>query len=440
MLVPMLAAALLAQDAAAVRALIEKDAWREALDAATAHAAASPNDPDARSALGEALYRAGRIDEAGTTLAPLAGGDAPPPRALATLGLVRAAEGKNEEAGTLLDRAVALAPDDRFVLYHAASAGTSRADTIARLERYLAKSEGDDSDRIEGARGTIRYLKALGDRATWVRESSPERVEVPLRAIPDGSGGCAGFVVQVEAGGRKIWVLLDTGSGGFFAVERALRKSGLEPISEETVFAGGGAGREASKKGFVPSFAIGGLRFRDAVATTTPNEIDPAGRYQGVLGIGIFAGYRVTLDLAKGRLVLDSGEIPAGAVPYWEVAGQMLVEAGGGERGRGLFLFDTGASRSFLSFGYASGAAGAGADVRTYGGAVEGARQVLGVVLEFPGLPPSAKPKTAGDLTQRSRLSGVEISGFLGLDVLDGAVVVVDTKSRRIAATRPARK
>ena len=40
------------------------------------------------------------------------------------LGLVRAAEGRNEEAGTLLDRAVALAPDDRFVLYHASSVGT----------------------------------------------------------------------------------------------------------------------------------------------------------------------------------------------------------------------------------------------------------------------------------------------------------------------------
>jgi hypothetical protein len=440
MLAPLLALALLAQDAASVRALIEKDAWREALDAAKAYAAASPNDPEARSALGEALYRAGRIAEAGTTLAPLAGGDAPPPRALATLGLVRAAEGRNEEAGTLLDRAVALAPEDRFVLYHAASVGTSRADSIARLERYLAKSDGDDADRIEGARGTIRYLKALGDRATWVRETSPERVEVPLRAIPDGSGGCAGFVVQVEAGGRKLWVLLDTGSGGFFAVERAMRKTGIEPISEETVFAGGGAGREASKKGFLPSFAIGGLRFKDAVATTTPNEIDPVGRYQGVLGIGIFSGYRVTLDLAKGRLVLDAGELPGGAVPYWDVAGQILVEATGGDGRRGLFLFDTGAARSFLSFDFAGGPSGARADVRTYGGAVEGARQVLGVALEFPGLPPSAKPKMAGDLTQRSRLSGVEVSGFLGLDLLDGAVVVVDTKSRRIAASRPSKK
>ena len=440
MLAPILALALLAQDAAAVRALIEKDAWREALDAAKAFAGAAPSNAEAVSVLGEALYRAGRIDEAGRTLAPLATREDAPPRALVTLGLVRAAEGKTDEAGTLLDRALALAPEDRFVLYHAASVGTSRADTIARLERYLAKSDGDDADRIEGARGTIRYLKALGDRATWVRETSPERVEVPLRAIPDGGGGSAGFVVQVELGGRKVWVLLDTGSGGLFAVERALKKSGLEPISEETVFAGGGSGREASKKWFIPSCAVGGLRFKDAVVTTTPTEIDPAGRYQGVLGVGIFSGYRVTLDLGKGRLLLDAGEAPAGAVPYWDVAGQILVEATAGDGRRGLFLFDTGATRSFLSFDFAGGPTGAKADVRTYGGAVEGARQVMGIALEFPGLPPSAKPKTAGDLTQRSRLSGVEVSGFLGLDVLADAVVIVDTKSRRIAASRPPRK
>ena len=440
MTLALLLSAALAQNAASIRALIEKDAWREALDAAEAHAAASPADPNAISALGEALYRAGRIDEAGTTLAPLAGREAPPARALVTLGLVRAAEGRNDDAGALIDRALALAPDDRFVVYHASSVGTSRADSIARIERYLALSEGDHPDRIEGAQGTLRYLKALGDRATWVRESSPERVEIPMRAIPDGAGGTAGYVIPVVAGGRKLWVLLDTGSGGFFAVERALRRSGVEAISEETVFAGGGDGREASKKWFVPSFAIGDLRFRDAIATTTTTEIDPGGRYQGVLGIGIFTGYRVTLDLARGRLVLDAGAAPEGSVSYWEVGGQMLVEVSAGEGRRGLFLFDTGASRSFLSLAFAGPVGDARAEVRTYGGAVEGARRVLGVTLLFPGLPPSGKPKNAGDLTRRSRLSGVEVSGFLGLDVLDGAIVVIDTKARRVAASRPSRK
>ena len=35
----------------------------------------------------------------------------------------------------------------------------------------------------------------------------------------------------------------------------------------------------------------------------------------------------------------------------------------------------------------------------------------------------------AGDLDQRSRLGGVEVSGFLGLDILDRTRIVIDTVS-----------
>ena len=44
------------------------------------------------------------------------------------------------------------------------------------------------------------------------------------------------------------------------------------------------------------------------------------------------------------------------------------------------------------------------------------------------------------DLTQRSRLGGVEISGFLGMDLLDGTTIVVDTRARRVAVVAAPKK
>jgi hypothetical protein len=41
------------------------------------------------------------------------------------------------------------------------------------------------------------------------------------------------------------------------------------------------------------------------------------------------------------------------------------------------------------------------------------------------------------DLTQRSRLGGVEISGFLGMDLLDRTTIVIDTRARKIAVVAP---
>jgi len=421
-----------------VRELIAKDQWNEALVEARALVASAP-DPESTAALGEALYRAGRIEDAGATLAPLAAEAEAPARALAQLGLVRAAQGRDTDALALMERAVAAAPRDPWVVYQASGAARTRARAIELLQTYLEAGAGDDPDRLEGARGTIRLYTALGERKVWVPKASPERVEVPLKPRLSNGGGF--FVEASLANGKKIRLLLDTGSTGLFVVERAVKKGGFTPLSEETVFAGGGTGRTKSSRGLLSTLAIGGLAFADALITTTTDEFDPQGRIHGVLGINVLSGYRVTMDLRKGRLVLDPCGDEAAGAPYWEVSGQMLVRAQATAEREGLFLFDTGATRSMLSRSFAGSVPGAqvtsDASVRTYGGHVAGASSVRGVKLQFLGLTGDGGPVFTSDLTQRSRLGGVEISGFLGMDLLDGKTIVVDTRARRVSVTTP---
>jgi predicted aspartyl protease len=416
-----------------VRELIAKDQWKEALEEARVVAVESPG-PDAGAALGEALYRAGQIDDAGEVLAPIAANDDAPARALAQLGLVRAAQGKDGEAIALLERAVAKAPRDPWVVYRASAAARTRARAVELLETYLQIATGDDPDRLLGARGTIRLDKALGERNVWVRVSSPERLEVPLKPLVGGNGF---FVEATIANGKKIRLLLDTGSTGLFVVERAVKKGGLTPLAEETVFAGGGEGRTSSSRGLLATLAIGGLQFADALVTTTKSEFDPQGRIHGVLGLNVFSGYRVTMNLARGRLLLTPCGDDASGAPYWEVGGQMLVNASAVGGPGGLFLFDTGATRSMLARSFVDRVPGAqverAATVRTYGGDVGGASSARGVRLRFLDLEGRGSTVFTSDLTQRSRLGGVEVSGFLGMDLLDGTTIVVDTRARRVA-------
>jgi len=417
-----------------VRELLEKDRWPEALEEARALVAETPG-PAASTALGEALYRAGLIDDAGEALAPVAAKDDAPARALAQLGLVRVAQGRDDEAVTLMERAVAAAPRDPWVVYRASGAARSRADAVALLKTYLDTGSSDDPDRLEGARGTIRLYTALGERKVWVPVTSPERLEVPLTPLA-GTGG--GYVIEATLSRKKkIRLLLDTGSTGLFVVERAVKKGGLTPLSLETVFAGGGSGRTPSSRGLLSKFAIGGLEFSDALVTTTKDEFDPQGRIHGVLGLNVFSGYRVTLDLTKRRLILEPcGADPAGA-PYWDVAGQMLVSASAAAGPQGLFLFDTGAARSMIARSFVERVPGAqvegAAGVRTYGGNVAGASLVRGMRLRFLDLESAEGPLYTSDLTQRSRLGGVEVSGFLGMDLLDGTTIVVDTRGQKVA-------
>jgi predicted aspartyl protease len=392
-------------------------------------------DPGAVAALGEALYRGGLIDEAGVALAPLAAADGAAARALAQLGLVRAAQGKDSEAVALMERAVVTAPRDPWVVYRASGAARTRARAVELLETYLETASGDDPDRLEGARGTLRLYTALGERKVWVPVRSPERLDVPLKPLVATGGGF--FIEASIANGKKIRLLLDTGSTGLFVVERAVKKGGLTPISEETVFAGGGAGRTKSSRGLLAKFAIGGLEFADALVTTTKDEFDPQGRIHGVLGLNVFSGYRVTMDLVRGRLLLAPCGDDAPGAPYWDVGGQVLVNASAVTGPDGLFLFDTGATRSMIARSFVDRVSGAqverAATVRTYGGNVGNASTVRGVKLRFLDALGREGPVYTSDLTQRSRLGGVEVSGFLGMDFLDGTTIVVDTRARRVA-------
>jgi predicted aspartyl protease len=427
-----------------VRELIEADRVREAVEEARTLAVSSPGDLDATACLGESLYRAGRIEEAGAALEAIAGSPGAPARATAQLGMVRAAQGRDEEAGALLERALAAAPEDRWVIYRAAGAARSRAEGKRLLGEYVARSAGDDPDRIEGAKGTMRLYDALGEKRIWTVASRPERLEA--RLAPLVGSAARGWIVEARLkGNKKIRLLLDTGSTGLFVVERAVKKAGFTPLADETVFAGGETGRARSSRGLLETLAIGDLVFKDALVTTSRDEFDPQGRIHGVLGIAALAGYLVTLDLDRGRLVLEPAPQEPAGEPYWSVGGQMLVRAtADGAPQDGLFLFDTGATRSMLATSYAGTIAGARdsgpSGVRTYGGNVQGATALSSVVLRFAGVPLGTETVNRSDLTQRSRLGGVEIAGFLGLDALDGAVITIDTTHQRVRVTPRARR
>lgn len=421
-----------------VRSLIACDEWRRALDEARRFASAAPPPPDVVSCLGEALYRAGHLAEVEAVLAPLVSSEAAPARAVLTLGLLRVAEGRDDVGAALLARAVTIDPEDREVLLQAAGGAPTRARTVELLERYLARSAGDDADRIEGARGAVSLYKALGERPVWVRATRPARVEIPLWSLRDRTGRATGFVIEMAVPkGKPVRLLLDSGSTGLFLLERAALKAGVVSLAEQLVIGGGGDARQTAGRGLLASVGFGDLRFEDALATTTREEIDATGRYHGLLGLSVFDGYSLTLDLSRGRMILGPPPDGASGDPYWNVSGQLLVEATTRSGSRGLFLFDTGASASLLSLAFAGEEPGARLgdpfSVRAYGGPLRDARSVQGVRLRFQALEGGGTPMVASDLTPRSRIGGVEVSGYLGLDLLDRTRIVIDTRARRVS-------
>jgi tetratricopeptide (TPR) repeat protein len=423
---------------ASARALLVDDDWASALTLARQAVESDPERAEAVAVLGEALFRAGRMEEVDALLRPAAADSSAAPRALATLARLRAAAGRGPESDRLMARAVDAAPNDREIVFWAGDLTGDRKLAVDLLGRYLELRTGDKTERDEAVEGTIRLFKQLGTRAIWVAERRPERVELPLTRIWDSAGNVQGYVLQARIGDRDkpVRLLLDTGTSGLFLLERVARKRGFEPLAEKTVFGGGGKRRHTTERGLFGSFTLGDLAFTDALASTTRKEFDSTGRFHGLLGIGIFAGYRITLDLAEERLLLERRDDSFEGSAYWWISGQMLVEAQTAGQPRGLFLFDTGATASVLALEYVrridETRLQESTAVRGFGGLVEGARLVRGLELQFQRQSTGDRPLVAYDLSLVSRLGGVEVSGLMGLDLVGRGRIIIDSASQQV--------
>lgn len=418
-----------------IRALLVQDQWRQALAEAREFHVVYPG-PLAASAYGQALLRAGHPAEAFELLDALREGPAPPARALLTLGRLEAARGRREKAITLADRALVATPGDPDVLLFASGMTDDRAEAVTRLERFLASPDGSKAERRLAARQSLELWRALGDRRVWTAVRRPPSLDLKMLRVRGPSRQTIGFAVEVEIGSKKpVRLLLDTGAAGVHLIERVVRTTGFEPLAVTTALGGADGTRQETTRGVLPTLRIGDLEFRDALVTTLPGELDPTGRYHGLLGIESLEGYRITLDFSRSRLILDQVPATSAGEPYWMFDGQLLVSARANGTS-GLFLLDSGAGATVIDVGFArrvpSAVVGQAARGRGLGGLAADVSHAGGVTVGFLGRS-TAGPIPALDLSPRNRLVGIEVSGLLGLDLLDRARIVIDTRTRRVS-------
>lgn len=392
---------------------------------------------------GEDLFRDGRF---GAALAAFER-DGGPSIAYARL---LAARGRDEAAREAAGRALRAAPDDVELLYRSVDLAASRAERVERLERVLARGDALPEELLVAARGSLDFYRALGDRAIWLDVARPARATFALAPIWDeGDGRILGYRVAASLGPEKgkrrsISLLLDTGSPGLFVIARQARRAGFAELSERTSFGGGGGARgTVVKRGFFERLTLGELAFAEVLATSRKVEIDPFGRYHGLLGLGAFSGYRVTLDLRAGELTVGPNEEPlADATPYWQLGGLVYVEGRIGGR-EALLLLDTGASSTLVNRSLAAEIPGAALgeerSIRGVGGAYEGTRRLEGVEIELGTLRGEGTAPVAVDLDARDAQAGFRVGGYVGLDVLAGARIVFDTGRRELTITAPPR-
>jgi len=479
---------LVAAQAGLVRSLLRQEKVAGAFTAATSALTKQSNSAVLLAVMGEVEFRRGEIHEAEVNFVKALKFDKH--ELSAYIGLARLYDQLcyYRHAGDALNVAHQLAPDNPEVqkLWFARLPTSER---ITAMEAYLAKEHPDDPEETKYLQETLQYLRTVSQQPVHACRLVSKIDSTQIKLEPPPAGGHdpsdvlylrrddnkkTHYDVAVKLNDRKSRLRLDTGASGILLDRKAAEKAGLQKIADIRI---GGIGDRGSQGGFTAvakHIQIGELEFEDcevAVAEKLHALMDE----DGLLGTDIFGSYLVDIDMPNQKLRLSplpkrpdepaapitlsstedrsatqtqppraNGQQPSSLPKDRYVAPEMaswlpILRSGHllfiptrvNDSKPMLFIIDTGSEENSLSLTAAKEVSNlipdlshqetrglSGAVERTYRAKAE--LQVGNLAYNIPNL------ITTFDLSGLSKSSGIEISGFLGFDLLSELDTKVD--------------
>ena len=258
-------------------------------------------------ALGEVLFRQGKIPEAEQEWVKVIQIGVPDARAYLGLARVRDAIAMYKTAEKLIAKAHELDPSDPDV--KEAWVGTlSRNERIKYLEATLAGENNWNKEEREGAES---YLKYLRERAKLPNRqcrlvSKVTTTSTPLVRLLRDPTHLRAYGLSVSLNGHKSDLLLDSGASGITVKRSIAERAGVTKISETKIGGVGDKGMKDAYIGIVDSMRIGELEFHDCAIDIM--EKGSVGDEDGLIGSDVFSDFLVELDFPNEMLKL--GELP----------------------------------------------------------------------------------------------------------------------------------
>jgi predicted aspartyl protease len=402
----------------------------------------SPDSAEAHEFAGEVRFRRGDFVEADAEFK--AAVEWNPRLALAWWGLGRVAEctSMNKTAVEDFHRAYELNPNDPRILatWILRLSGQERVDA---LKRYQAAGSGDPNV-LKELQQRVELSKALNGHEVMALASPYKTAEVPLQAFVSAATHLRTFGLEVMVNGKPARLVLDTGAAGIVLSHPAAERVGLARVADATVRGiGDNAKMTGGYRAIAEQFRIGDVEYRNAAISVADQSF--VGIEDGLIGSNVLGEFMMTLDFGAGKLRLDPlpGYHPGEEFQDRTVSPQMesatrvfrfghllLVPSRVGNATNRLFVLDTGAATTLISYELAAGVSNLNRDDKTalrgLNGRVGDVYQTGNLVLDFAGFEQKNLGMTAFNTWELSHRLGTEISGFLGLPVLDLFTLTID--------------
>jgi tetratricopeptide (TPR) repeat protein len=288
-----------------VRAMLRQQKIDEALDAVNSALTVQSNSAALLAAKGDVQFR--RAEMSGAELSYLAAKKLDRQEVHAYLGLARLYRSYSmyHTAYGELQIAHEVAPGD-IEVQRAWLGMLPRKERLAALEAYLAGSHPDDEEETKGMTEYLEFLKATADKPIHACRlvSKVEQTETNLEtAYAEDGRRIRGIGLSVKLNDRNVHLLLDTGAGGIMVSRKVAEKAGLTRISAVHYGGIGDKGLQGGYTAVADHIRIGELEFQDCVVAVSDRR--SLTDNDGLIGADVFGGYLIDLDLPGERLKLS---------------------------------------------------------------------------------------------------------------------------------------
>lgn len=278
----------------------------DAFTAAKGAVTISPKLPDAHVALGEVLYRQGKIDQAENEFLTVINSSAKNAQAFLDLARAESAASYHLQAKAMIGMAHRMAPDDPAVR-SAWLSTLPREEQIKQLQAQLGGDGLDDKDRAAAAIRLAAFEEAEKLNAAECHlVNSVTSTQMNLEAMTGNATYLRAFGLKVKVNGTSAKLLLDTGASGITLNSKIAEKAGIKRLVDTRI---GGVGDEGSMAGYIgiaETVRIGDLEFQNCAIRVTDRKSRLS--EDGFIGGDVFSQFLLDLDFPNSKMRLS--ELP----------------------------------------------------------------------------------------------------------------------------------
>lgn len=327
------------------------DDWRASLDLARRVLRAHPDEDRLRGRVIRALWRAGRLEQAEqlAALVPPVSNDPVALRALLTIYLARGELEPARQRAAQLEQLGTEEAEDLYALFavrHMLDEWKNLPQLLRKLEQRVDAAHGyPELYLAEAVDGLAVFLEAVGPQPLNQTTHHGAAPMTPLTLV--NLPACDVFL----NGHGPYRMIVDTGGSIMLSVDSAVADEiGLKTVAPAMVR--GVSGKQESGQALVDELRIGSIVCRRVLTRTFPVRPAVMNLADGIIGTGLFAASRMTLDFAGTQLVVAPSSTtpgPGQAVDIRIVGDAKLMTPAKLAGDPAIALLDTGADMVVLA-------------------------------------------------------------------------------------------